>query len=94
MIGGMAVVHITEGELAQSLGLILDRVQSGAEVIIERNAQPVAILRSTQAQRRKLSQIMSALPENSVARLDVDFAADVQEFIDRHREPLNPPESD
>jgi hypothetical protein len=37
---------------------------------------------------------MAALPETSAATLDADFAADVQSFIDSHREPLNPPEWD
>ena len=94
MIGDMAILHMTEADLARNIALVLDRVQCGAEVVIERNAQPVAVLRATQPRRRKLSEIMAALPENSTAALDADFAADVQEFIDGHRDPLNPPEWD
>ncbi len=90
----MAVLPMTEAELARNMALVLDRVQSGAEVIIERNARPVAVLRATQPRRRKLSEIMAALPESSTATLDKDFAADVQEYIDRHREPLTPPDWD
>ena len=73
---------------------MLDRVQSGAEIVIERNARPVAILRAAEPRRRKLSQIAASLPATSTAMLDADFAADVQTFIERHREPLNPPEWD
>ncbi|MGA7412956.1 MAG: hypothetical protein WBW33_20940 [Bryobacteraceae bacterium] len=90
----MAVLHMTEAELARNLAFVLDRVQSGTEVIIERNDRPVAVLRPTQPRRRKLSEIMAALPESSMATLDEDFAADVQEFIDRHREPLTPTDWD
>ncbi len=36
MIEGMAVLHITETELARDIALWLDRVQSGAEIVIER----------------------------------------------------------
>ncbi len=80
----MAVLHMTEAELAQNLALVLDHVQSGTEVIIERNDRPVAVLRPTQPSWRKLSEIMTALPESSAATLDADFVAEVQEFIDRH----------
>lgn len=94
MIEDMEVVHITEAELARDVAAVLDRVQSGTEIVIERNAQPVAVLRPAEPRRRKLSKIMASLSEQSTATIDPDFAADVQAFIDRHREPLNPPEWD
>jgi antitoxin (DNA-binding transcriptional repressor) of toxin-antitoxin stability system len=78
----MALLHVTEAELVRNIASVLDRVQSGEEIVIERNAKP---------RRRLLSEIMAALPENSAATLDPDFAKDVQSFIDNHREPLNPP---
>ena len=90
----MAVLHMTEAELARNLASVMDRVQSGEEVVIERNAMPLAVLRAAKPRRRKLSEIMAALPENSPAALDADFAKDVQSFIDNHREPLNPPDWD
>jgi prevent-host-death family protein len=90
----MAVLHISEAELARDIASLLDRVQSGAEVVIERNARPVAVLRAAEPRRRRLSEIMAALPEDSPATIDPDFAADVQAFIDSHREPLHPPEWD
>jgi prevent-host-death family protein len=90
----MAVLRITEAELARDIAGVLDRVQSGAEIVIERNAKPVAVLRAAEPRRRKLSEIMASLPEHSTATLDSDFAADVQGFIDSHRESLNPPEWD
>jgi antitoxin (DNA-binding transcriptional repressor) of toxin-antitoxin stability system len=86
----MAVLHISEAELARDVHAVLDRVQSGAEVIVERNAQPVAVLRAAEPQRRKLSEIAAALPEDSTAVIDPSFAKDVQEVIYRHCEPLHP----
>ena len=94
MIKGMAVLHITETELARDIALLLDRVQSGAEIVIERNAKPVAVLRAAEPRRRKLSEIAASLPEHSTATMDPDFAADVDEFIRHHREPLSVPDWD
>ena len=94
MIETMAVLHISEAELARDLHAVLEKVRQGAEVVIEQNRNPVAVLRPAATRRRKLSEIASSLPEHSTATLDPDFAADVQEFIDSHREPLNAPDWD
>ena len=88
IIVAMAVVHISEAELARDVAGALNRVQSGTEIVIERDAKPLAVLRPAQARHRKLSEIAAALKEDSTATLDPDFAADVQAFIDSHREPL------
>jgi antitoxin (DNA-binding transcriptional repressor) of toxin-antitoxin stability system len=85
----MAVLHISEADLARDLHAVLDRVESGAEVIVERNAQPVAILGAAGPRRRKLSEIAAVLAVDSTAVVDPDFATDVQEVIDSHREPLD-----
>jgi antitoxin (DNA-binding transcriptional repressor) of toxin-antitoxin stability system len=86
----MAVFHITEAELARDTASVLDRVQAGIQIVIERDAKPIAVLQAAEPKRRKLSQVIAALPEHSTATLDSEFAADVQSFIDRHREPLAP----
>ena len=85
----MAQVHMTEEELARDLHGVLEKVRNGVEVVVEHDHQPVAVLSPAQPIRRKLSEILAALPEDSTATLDPDFAADVQDFIDRHREPLD-----
>jgi antitoxin (DNA-binding transcriptional repressor) of toxin-antitoxin stability system len=66
----MIVLHISEEDLARDLHSVLDRVQSGTEVIVERNAQPVAILRAPEARRRTLSEIAAAFSEDSTSGLD------------------------
>ncbi len=85
----MAVLHITESELARDVHGVLEKVRGGAEIVIEENNRPVVVLRGAEPCVRKLSEIVASLPEHSTATVDPDFAADVQEFIDRHREPLD-----
>ena len=85
------VLHITEADLAKDLRSILQRVQTGAEVIIERDAHPVAVLRAAEPPRRKISECIALLPADSTATIDLDFAKDVEAAIAAHREPLEPP---
>ncbi len=92
MIKDMALLRITEADLARDVHGVLEKVRAGTEVVIEEDTRPVAVLRAAECRRRKLSEIAASLPEHSSATIDPDFAADVQEFIDRHREPLSAPE--
>jgi antitoxin (DNA-binding transcriptional repressor) of toxin-antitoxin stability system len=87
----MAVLHISETELAHNTASLLDRVQAGTEIVIERNHKPAAVLRAAAPRGRKLSEIIASLSGDSTATIDEDFAADVQAAIDAHREPLDPP---
>lgn len=93
MIGGMEpqVLHITEADLVRDVRAILQRVETGAEIIIERDTQPVAVLRSAVPPRRKLSECIALLSDDSSATIDPDFAKDVNAAIAAHREPLEPP---
>lgn len=88
------MLHITEAELARDVHGVREKVRQGAEVIIEENCSAVATLWPAARRRRKLSEIAALLPARSTAALDAGFAADVQEFIDNHREPMNPPNWD
>jgi antitoxin (DNA-binding transcriptional repressor) of toxin-antitoxin stability system len=45
MIEGMALVHMTEAELARDLHAVLEKVMEGVEVIIERDQRPVAVIK-------------------------------------------------
>jgi antitoxin (DNA-binding transcriptional repressor) of toxin-antitoxin stability system len=65
----MAVLHMTEAQLARNIASVMDRVQSGEEIIIERNEKPLAVLRAAEPRRRKLSEIMGSLPENSLCAM-------------------------
>src|ERR1043166_7095377 len=88
---GMERLHISEGDLAKDVQSILKRVETGAEVIVERDAQPVAVIRPAEPVRRKISECIALLPADSTATIDPDFAKDVEAAIAAHREPLEPP---
>lgn len=85
------VIHISEAEATSDFASLLERVRAGAEVIIERNAQPVAIVHPAEPARRTISECIALLPEDSTATIDPDFAKDVEVAIESHREPLDPP---
>jgi antitoxin (DNA-binding transcriptional repressor) of toxin-antitoxin stability system len=91
MIRGMEPLHISEGDLAKDLLGVLRRVETGTEIIIERDAQPVAVIRPVEAVRRKMSECIALMPADSTATIDSDFAKDVDAAIAAHREPLEPP---
>jgi antitoxin (DNA-binding transcriptional repressor) of toxin-antitoxin stability system len=73
---------------------ILQRVETGAEIIIERDAQPVAVLRAASV-RRTISECIALAKAHEeeiglALTLGPDFATDVEEII-RNRQPWNPP---
>jgi antitoxin (DNA-binding transcriptional repressor) of toxin-antitoxin stability system len=88
------VIHISDIEAARDFASVLAQVRAGAEVIIEHDTQPVAVLRAPLPEARNLSGCLELLPENSTATIDEDFAKDVEAAINSHREPLTPPEWD
>lgn len=94
------VIHVSETEARDDFASLLDRVRAGAEVVIEDNSNPVAVLRRAAPRPGRLLSESIALAEEHAGRLgytptlDPDFAADLAEIIDSHRRPLNPPEWD
>ena len=91
------VIHISEAEVASKFASLMARVRAGTEVIIENDARPVAVLRSAEPRPGRLLSESIALAEAHAKELgyeptlDPDFAADLEEIINSHREPLNPP---
>jgi antitoxin (DNA-binding transcriptional repressor) of toxin-antitoxin stability system len=87
------MIRISDSEAASNFALLLERVRAGDEVIIEHDAQPVAVVRAAEPAHRRLLSESIALAEahGSTSTLDGDFARDLEEIINRHREPLNPP---
>lgn len=86
----MGIVHISEAGLARNTASVLDRVRSGTEIVIERNAQPVAILR---ASRTKAAQ---AIGNHGVAfrAIDGDNRSRLRGGCGgRHRQPPRTPYS-
>jgi len=86
------VIHISEAEATSDFASLMARVREGAEVIIEKDARPVAVVRPAEPHVRLLSDSLRLAREHgSTATLDGDFARDLEEVINSHREPLNPP---
>ena len=86
------VIRISETEAASDFASLLDRVRAGAEIVIERNARPVAVVRSAEPHVRLLSESLRLAREHgSTVTLDPEFAKDVEAAVASHREPLSPP---
>jgi antitoxin (DNA-binding transcriptional repressor) of toxin-antitoxin stability system len=93
MIKVMATIHIPEADAARDFAALMAHVSAGSEVVIERDAHPVAIVRPpTRRPGRLLSEsIAIAEARGSGATIDEEFARNVAEAIHAHREPLDPP---
>ena len=94
MIEDMAILHITEAELARDLHAVLEQVQKGVEVVIEQDHRPVAVIKPPQPIRRTLSDLIRLAEQREKERgyavtLDPDYAADVEEIV-RARKPWTP----
>ena len=92
---GQPVIHISEAEAASNFASLMAHVRAGAEVIIESDAKPVAVVHPAEPTVRLLSESLRLAREHgSTATLDADFARDVEAAIESHREPLSPPACD
>jgi hypothetical protein len=96
-MGGMEprVLHVSEADAVKDMAAILKHVQAGAEVIVERGDQPLAVIRQAAAVHRSISECIALAKAHEeqtgqAPTLDPDFAADVEEII-RNRKPWNPP---
>jgi len=60
MIESMATVRITEAELARDVRAVLEKIERGSEVIIEReDHRPVAVMKQPQPVGRKISECIA-----------------------------------
>ena len=89
------VFHVSDTEAASDFASLLARVRAGAEVVIEHDAEPVAVVHPAKPRVRLLSESLRLAREHgSTATVDEDFARDLEEVINSHREPLDPPSWD
>ena len=90
------VIHVSDAEATKDFASLLERVRAGEEVVIEHDAHPVAFVRpAAEPPTRLLSESLRIARERgSTVTLDEDFGRDVEDGINSHREPLNPPEWD
>jgi antitoxin (DNA-binding transcriptional repressor) of toxin-antitoxin stability system len=87
------VIHISEAEAASNFADVLARVRAGAEIVIDGQEPIVVAVRPSKSQPGRLLSESIALAEahGSTVTLDGDFARDLEDIINSHREPLNPP---
>jgi antitoxin (DNA-binding transcriptional repressor) of toxin-antitoxin stability system len=85
------VIHISDVDAVSDFASLLDRVREGAEVVIEHDARPVAIVRSAELRPGRLLSESIALAEAHAKELgyeptmDADFAADLREIINSRK---------
>lgn len=90
----MATVRITEAELARDVRAVLEKIEWGNEVIIEReDHHPVAVMKQPRIVGRKISECIALAKAyeqdlGCAPAPDEEFAGAVQEFVDSHREPI------
>ena len=94
MIELSMILHISETELARDVRAVLEKIERGNEVIIEReDHHPLAVMKKPRQAGRKISECI-ALAKAREEMLgdsptpDAGFASDVQDGIDAHREPI------
>jgi antitoxin (DNA-binding transcriptional repressor) of toxin-antitoxin stability system len=91
----MATLRITEAELARDIHAVLAKVQQGAEVVVEEDHRPVAIIRSPVRTGRPISECIAlAEARGSKVTLDEGFMKDVEDGIRERSQPWNPPSWD
>lgn len=85
-------IHVSEGEAANDFSSLLARVRAGVEVVIERDSEPVAVLRPVAPGVRLLSEsVRLAKARGSNTTLDDCYGRDLEAVVSSHREPLAPP---
>ena len=86
-------LRVTEAELVRDVRAVLEKVQLGSEVIVERDDdQPVAIISAPRRSGRPISEILLEVKRrNSVVTLDKDFGSDLEQIVASHQKPWNPP---
>ena len=92
MIEGMEreAVHLSPAEAIRDIAAILQRVEQGAEVVIEKDQRPVAVIQPAPQPGRLLAECVAlAEAHGSTVTLDENFGSDLESIVDSHREPLD-----
>jgi antitoxin (DNA-binding transcriptional repressor) of toxin-antitoxin stability system len=95
MIDAMSTVHMNESDVTANFADVIEKVRHGVEVVVERNHQAVAVIRSPKRPGRLISEVLADLrARGSTVIPDDKFARDVEEGIRERSQPWNPPSSD
>jgi antitoxin (DNA-binding transcriptional repressor) of toxin-antitoxin stability system len=91
------VIRVSDSDAVGDFASVLKRVREGAEVVIERDSLPVAVVRPVEGRRGRPISEAIAIAKAHAQKLgyeplmDKDFAHDLEEIIENHRRALNPP---
>lgn len=75
------ILRLTATEAARDFSRLLDRIQEGAEAIIERHSEPVARVVGAAGTPRRISECMAIRIARPSVAPDPDFARDLQDII-------------
>jgi prevent-host-death family protein len=81
---GNRVIHISDAEAANDFASLLDRVRAGAEVVIEHDARPVAVLRPAapgQSIDKTFGDIAQDIPDEYWERIPTDYARNLDHYL-------------
>ena len=91
----MAILHMTESDVVKDIAAVLEKVRRGSEVVIEQNHRPIAVISPSKPAGRPISEVIAGLEARGAnAVVDDDFARDIEEAVESHRQPWNPPSWD
>src|ERR1700674_4699611 len=85
------VIHVSDADAASDFASLLDHVSGGAEVIIERNSRPVAVVRPAEEPRGRFLSESIAMAEAHAKEMGYeptmgsDFAADLRVIINTRK---------
>jgi antitoxin (DNA-binding transcriptional repressor) of toxin-antitoxin stability system len=84
----MATLHIQRADAIRDIASLLDRVETGEEIVIDGPTAPVAVLRpASKGPNRLLSETLRILEERrSLATLDSSFSRDLEAVIASHEQ--------
>jgi antitoxin (DNA-binding transcriptional repressor) of toxin-antitoxin stability system len=84
------VQHVSHTDAVHDIETILDRVERGAEVVIEKDHRPIAVIQQPLRPGRMLSECIAlADAHGSAVTLDDRFTPDLEDIIRRRDEPLD-----
>ena len=80
---------MTDAEVADNFAAVLEKLRHGAQVVVERDNRPVAVISPVKGPGRPIDEcIVLAKAHGSGAKLDEEYAADLEEII-ASRRPLD-----
>ena len=77
-------LHLSSDEAIRDIANILDRIEQGSEVIVEKDQRPVAVIQPPEQPGRLLSECIAlAEAHGSQVTLDENFGKDLEKIINR-----------